>query len=37
VEEWDRSGHDVFVYFNNDGDGNAVRNAERLRALTRVG
>jgi uncharacterized protein YecE (DUF72 family) len=37
VEEWDRSGHDVFVYFNNDGDGNAVRNAETLRSLTRVG
>ena len=33
VAEWDRSGHDVFVYFNNDGDGNAVRNAETLRAL----
>jgi len=24
---------DVFVYFNNDGHGHAVRNAERLREL----
>jgi uncharacterized protein YecE (DUF72 family) len=24
---------DVFVYFNNDGDANAVRNARTLRAL----
>jgi uncharacterized protein YecE (DUF72 family) len=31
--EWDRSGHDVFVYFNNDGEANAVRNARNLRAL----
>lgn len=29
--EWDRSGHDVYIYFNNDGEGNAVRNALRLR------
>ncbi len=33
VGEWSASGRDVFVYFNNDGDGNAVRNAARLRAL----
>ena len=26
-------GKDVFVYFNNDGDGNAVRNADTLRGL----
>ena len=32
--EWSAAGHDVFVYFNNDGHGHAVRNAERLRALT---
>jgi uncharacterized protein YecE (DUF72 family) len=25
------SGRDVFVYFNNDGEGHAVRNATRLR------
>jgi uncharacterized protein YecE (DUF72 family) len=28
---WGGSGRDVFVYFNNDGHGHAVRNAERLR------
>jgi uncharacterized protein YecE (DUF72 family) len=33
VGEWSGSGRDVFVYFNNDGYGHAVRNAERLRAL----
>jgi uncharacterized protein YecE (DUF72 family) len=31
--EWAGGGRDVFVYFNNDGDGNAVRNATRLRQL----
>lgn len=30
VEEWLAMGHDVVVYFNNDGDGNAVRNARTL-------
>ena len=25
--------HDVFAYFNNDGQANAVRNARALRAL----
>lgn len=33
VGEWTASGRDVFVYFNNDGHGHAVRNAERLREL----
>ncbi|TFV88736.1 DUF72 domain-containing protein [Blastococcus sp. CT_GayMR16] len=33
VREWDGSGRDVLVYFNNDGHGHAVRNAERLREL----
>ena len=33
VGEWAGSGRDVYVYFNNDGYGHAVRNAERLRAL----
>ncbi len=28
-----RSGNDVYVYFNNDGHGHAVRNADRLREL----
>ena len=31
IGEWDSMGKDVFVYFNNDGDGNAVRNAQTLR------
>jgi uncharacterized protein YecE (DUF72 family) len=31
VGEWAASGRDVFVYFNNDDHGHAVRNAERLR------
>ena len=30
-----RSGREVYAYFNNDGDGNAVRNARRLRELLR--
>ncbi|HEX3874376.1 MAG TPA: DUF72 domain-containing protein [Solirubrobacteraceae bacterium] len=33
LREWDRAGRDVFVYFNNDGGGNAVRNARTLRRL----
>jgi len=33
IQEWQRSGHSVFVYFNNDGEGNAVRNAWTLRRL----
>jgi uncharacterized protein YecE (DUF72 family) len=33
VREWDAAGRDVFVYFNNDGAGNAVRNADTLRRL----
>jgi uncharacterized protein YecE (DUF72 family) len=31
IAEWERGGHEVFVYFNNDGDGHAVRNADALR------
>jgi uncharacterized protein YecE (DUF72 family) len=30
ISEWERAGQDVFVYFNNDGDANAVRNARAL-------
>jgi uncharacterized protein YecE (DUF72 family) len=30
LREWEAAGLDVFVYFNNDGDGNAVRNAQTL-------
>jgi uncharacterized protein YecE (DUF72 family) len=33
VREWEAMGKDVFVYFNNDGGGHAVRNAQTLRAL----
>nr|WP_221203189.1 DUF72 domain-containing protein [Modestobacter versicolor] len=33
VREWSAGGRDVFVYFNNDGYGHAVRNAEELRGL----
>jgi uncharacterized protein YecE (DUF72 family) len=33
IREWDQQGRDVLVYFNNDRDGNAVRNAWELRAL----
>ncbi len=33
LHEWAGMGKDVYVYFNNDGGGNAVRNALRLREL----
>jgi uncharacterized protein YecE (DUF72 family) len=33
IGEWTRDGRDVYVYFNNDGHGHAVRNAETLQAL----
>jgi uncharacterized protein YecE (DUF72 family) len=33
IGEWERGGHEVFVYFNNDGEGHAVRNGWRLREL----
>jgi uncharacterized protein YecE (DUF72 family) len=33
LHEWNGAGADVLVYFNNDGAGNAVRNATRLRQL----
>ena len=33
VREWQGIGRDVFVYFNNDGDGHAVWNAQTLRHL----
>ena len=33
THEWEAQGREVFVYFNNDGGGNAVRNADRLREL----
>jgi uncharacterized protein YecE (DUF72 family) len=33
IREWELAGQDVYVYFNNDGDANAVRNARGLQAL----
>jgi len=33
AREWHQAGKDVFVYFNNDGDANAVRNARTLQHL----
>lgn len=33
LREWQGSGRDVYAYFNNDGFGHAVRNAERLESL----
>jgi uncharacterized protein YecE (DUF72 family) len=33
IGEWAGQGRDVYAYFNNDGDGNAVRDAQALRAL----
>lgn len=36
MDEWRRDGRQVLVYFNNDGDANAVRNATTLRHLLGV-
>jgi uncharacterized protein YecE (DUF72 family) len=36
VREWEGGGHEVFVYFNNDGEGHAARNAAALRRLLRA-
>jgi uncharacterized protein YecE (DUF72 family) len=33
AREWEAQDREVFLYFNNDGGGNAVRNADRLREL----
>ena len=33
IREWRDGGRDVFAYFNNDGEGNAVRNARTLRDM----
>ena len=33
VREWQGMGRDVFVYFNNDSGGNAVRNALTLKGM----
>jgi uncharacterized protein YecE (DUF72 family) len=36
IREWTSMGRDVFVYFNNDGEGHAVRNATTLKWLLGV-
>lgn len=36
IREWASQGRDVYAYFNNDGYGNAVRNAETLKWLLGV-
>jgi uncharacterized protein YecE (DUF72 family) len=33
IAEWEAAGKEVFAYFNNDGGGNAVRNALTLRSF----
>lgn len=33
IREWQARGHDVWAYFNNDWAGNALRNADTLKAL----
>ncbi|MFU8947823.1 DUF72 domain-containing protein [Mycetocola zhadangensis] len=33
IREWHAGGTEVYVYFNNDGGGNAVRNVQTLRAM----
>ncbi len=35
IREWQGQGREVYAYFNNDGEGHAVRNARRLRDLLR--
>jgi uncharacterized protein YecE (DUF72 family) len=37
IREWRDQGHAVYAYFNNDWAGNAVRNADTLRALLGLG
>jgi uncharacterized protein YecE (DUF72 family) len=36
IREWERIDRDVFAYFNNDWEGTAVRNADRLKSLLGV-
>ena len=33
IREWQGTGRDVYAYFNNDGEGNAVRNADTLKSF----
>ena len=36
IREWEHQGRQVFAYFNNDGEGNAVRNAWTLKRMMRA-
>jgi uncharacterized protein YecE (DUF72 family) len=36
IREWSAQDRDIFAYFNNDGEGNAVRNAETLKGMLGV-
>ncbi len=36
LHEWNQAGKDVFVYFNNDGGGHAVRNAMTLKSFLNI-
>jgi uncharacterized protein YecE (DUF72 family) len=36
IREWDAMGRAVFAYFNNDGAGNAIRNADTLKSMLGV-
>jgi uncharacterized protein YecE (DUF72 family) len=36
IQEWNASAREVFAYFNNDGEGNAVRNAETLLKMLNI-
>jgi len=36
IREWETAGKNVFAYFNNDGNANAVRNARTLNSLLRL-
>lgn len=36
INEWTGAGKDVYVYFNNDGAGNAVRNAQTLQRMVAI-
>ncbi len=33
IQEWERAGHTVYAYFNNDPNGNALRNADTLKGF----
>jgi len=37
IQEWESQGRPVLVYFNNDGAGNVVRNASKLKTFVENG